>query len=266
MEVIITSRHNLRVKSVLALRRRRDREAAGVTLIEGFEELSLALASGVRPTTLFYCFDLMGDQSRQDLLKKIAHLGTELLQVSREVFEKLAYRESPDGWLAIAPALQTNLRQLKLGETPLLLVCESVEKPGNLGAILRTADAAGVDAVIATDAATDWGNPNIVRASKGAVFSTQIASTTNEELLAWLRERDIKIIATTPDTETSYTQADLTGPVAIFVGTEKHGLSDFWLKNADIKTLIPMVGKIDSLNVATSAALLAYEAVRQRTK
>lgn len=165
----------------------------------------------------------------------------------------------------MVPALKTSLDRLTLAKKPLLLVCEAVEKPGNLGAMLRTADAAGVHAVITVDAVTDWGNPNVIRASKGAVFSVPVADTTRDELLEWLQKHDIKIVAATPDTEELFTNVDMIQPVALFVGAEKPGLSDFWLNKADVKVRIPMSGKVNSLNVATSAALLTYEAVRQRS-
>jgi TrmH family RNA methyltransferase len=154
---------------------------------------------------------------------------------------------------------------LELSENPLLLVCEAVEKPGNLGAMLRTADAVGADALISTASVTDWANPNVIRASKGAVFAVPVADTTNEALYDWLKERGIAIIASTPDTDLAFTTPDLKKPTALFVGSEKYGLTDFWLQKADYKVRIPMVGKVNSLNVATSGALLLYEAMRQRT-
>ena len=163
------------------------------------------------------------------------------------------------------PAIKTGLAQLTLKPAPLLLVCESVEKPGNLGAMLRTADAAGADAVISVDSVTDWANPNIIRASKGAIFSVPVADASQAELHEWLKSNNIAVVASTPDAEMSYTKPDLTKGVALFIGTEKYGLSDFWLDRADAKVRIPMVGKVNSLNAATSGALLLYEAIRQRT-
>jgi TrmH family RNA methyltransferase len=160
----------------------------------------------------------------------------------------------------------SDLEHLVLGERPLVLVCEGIEKPGNLGAILRTADAAGVTAVIAAGPVTDWGNPNLVRASKGTVFSVPVASGSSAGVLGWLADRSVPVVATTPDTDTLVAEADLTGPVAIAVGSEHDGLSGPWLEQAGTRVKIPMFGRVDSLNVAASAAVVVYEAVRQRMR
>ena len=160
-------------------------------------------------------------------------------------------------------ALPADLDDL-LGSIPLVLVCQGVEKPGNLGAILRTADAAGVSAVVAADPVTDWGNPNVVRGSKGTVFSVPVAAAPTSETLEWLRDKNIPLIATTPDTDVMHTDIDLSGPVAVAVGTEKYGLTDEMLGAATSRVRIPMVGQVNSLNVATSAAIVLYEAMRQR--
>jgi RNA methyltransferase, TrmH family len=260
----ITSPANPRIKHLVTLRRRRAREQAGVTLVEGYAEIDLALSAGVRPRTLYHCLGLAhGDPLR--VAGRVAALGGEIVQVSRPVFGKVAYRESPDGWLAVVPVVDTDLARLELGERPLLLVCEGVEKPGNLGAILRTADAAGLTAVIATDPVTDWGNANLVRASKGAVFSVPVAAAPSRELLPWLAGRGLTLVAATPDGTVLLGDADLTGPVAIAVGSETHGLSASWTAQADVTVRIPMFGRADSLNVAAAAAIVVYEAVRQRT-
>ncbi len=261
----ITSPSNPRIKHLVTLRRRRDRDRAGVTLVEGFEEIGLALAAGVRPRALYYCPELM-TSGTLNLADRMAGLGAEIIQVSRLVFAKVAYRESPDGWLAVVPAVPTDLAKLDLGERPLVLICEGVEKPGNLGAILRTADAAGVSAVIAAGPVTDWGNPNVVRASKGTVFTVPVASAESPEVLEWLADRSLTLVASTPASEELLTDVDLTVPTAIAVGSEKHGLPAHWLAHADVRVRIPMYGRADSLNVATSAAILTYEAVRQRLR
>jgi len=260
----VTSTANPRVKELAALRRRRRRDQAGVTLVEGYEELSLAVAAGVRPHTVYYCPQLCPDAGSSDLLARLAADGTELVRLAPPAFQKVAYRQSPDGWLAVVPAVSGALDALVLSRTPLLVVCQSVEKPGNLGAILRTADAAGVDAVLAAGPVTDWGNPNLVRASKGTVFTVPVAAGEPDEVRGWLRRSGITLVATTPDTDLAYTDVDLTGPVAIAVGAEKHGLSAGWLAGAEVRVRIPMVGRVNSLNVATSAAIVVYEAVRQR--
>ncbi len=260
----ITSLQNPRVKSLVALRKRSERESSHVTLVEGFDEFSFALESGVRPLSLYYCPGLIREKRELSLLGRMRGLGVELVEVSNQVFGRVAYRETPDGWLAVVPTISTDLSRLRLGATPLILICESVEKPGNLGAILRTADAAGVDAVIASSAVTDWGNPNIIRASKGAIFSVPVAEADTDELVEWLRAHDIAIVATTPKTDLSFAAMNLTRGVAIVLGSEKFGVSSTWLECADAKVHIPMFGRVNSLNVATSAALFTYEVLRQR--
>lgn len=262
----ITSPSNPRIKELVLLRRRRSRRSSAVTLVEGYEELDLALRAGVRPRDLYFCPELHSEGDPLDLLARAAELGAALFRLSRAAFEQAAYRESPDGWLAVVPDIETELAQIEVDERSLFLVCASVEKPGNLGSMLRTADAAGVSAVISADPVTDWGNPNVIRASKGTVFAVPVASCDSAELRAWLRERSVRIVATTPDTDTLITDLDLTGPVAIFVGSEKYGLSDDWLAEAQSKAKIPMFGQVDSLNVAVSAAIVTYEAVRQRMR
>ncbi|GAA5159079.1 TrmH family RNA methyltransferase [Ornithinimicrobium tianjinense] len=264
--LLITSPANPRLKALVGLRRRRTREQEGRTLIEGYDELGLALDAGVVPHALFYCPDLMGEAAlADDLVVRVGQLGSELVEVSRAAFEKAAYREGPDGFLAVVDAVDRRCADLELPVDPLVLVCQGVEKPGNLGAMLRTADAAGVDAVVAADPVTDWGNPNTVRASKGTVFSVPVASDITAVTQDWLRAHGIPLIAATPDTETEHTEIDYRGPVAIAVGTEKTGLTDEVLDAADARVRIPMVGRANSLNVATSAAIIVYEAVRQRS-
>jgi len=255
----ITSPANPRVKELVALRRRRNRSDR--TLVEGREELALALSAGVRPLSLYHCPDLATDDG---LVGRVRALGAEVVTLSRAAFDRVAYRESPDGWLAVVPAVETRLDRLALPPDPLLIVCEGLEKPGNLGAILRTADAAGVAAVLSADQVTDWGNPNLVRASKGTVFSVPVAAGSTAEVLDWLAARSVRVVATTPDTDTLVTGVDLTGAVAVAVGSEKHGLSDRFRAAAQVRARIPMFGRADSLNAATSAAIVVYESVRQR--
>jgi RNA methyltransferase, TrmH family len=262
-ELEITSPANPRIKQLVALRRRRSRDQSGATLVEGLAEVELALDAGVRPSTLYYCPALTTAPSLS-LLDRVADLGAEIIRVTRPVFEKVSYREGPDGWLAVMPAVTTRLSALHLGPQPLVLICAGLEKPGNLGAILRTADAAGVAAVIAADPVTDWANPNVVRASKGTVFSVPVASATSTEVLDWTAQHGLQIVAATPAAGQLVTEADLTGPTAIAVGAEQAGLSDEWLERASLRVRIPMFGKADSLNVSTSAAIITYEAVRQR--
>lgn len=261
----LTSATNPRLKSLVGLRKRRTREAEGLTLVEGYEELGLALDAGVRPRALYVCEELMLDPLRQhDVIDAARAAGAEVVTVARTAFERTAYREGPDGFLAVVPSVNAHPRELDLPENPLLLVAEGVEKPGNLGAMLRTADAVGVDGVIAADPVTDWGNPNVVRGSKGTVFSVPVAAAPTAETLEWLRDNGIPLIAATPDTDVMHTDVDYRGPAAIAVGTEKYGLTDAVLDAATTRVRIPMVGQVNSLNVATSAAILLYEAMRQR--
>jgi TrmH family RNA methyltransferase len=260
----LTSVGNPRVKYLVGLRRRRQRDQLGLMLVEGYEELRLALVCGVVPDTLYFAPELVRDDRDLATVAEVAALGSEVVQVSAKVFEKVAYRESPDGWLAVVRTVPTDLAALRMGVNPLVLVCESVEKPGNLGAMLRTADAVGVDAVVAAQPITDWGNPNIVRASKGTVFSVPVAAAPSTDVLDWARQRSLRVVAATPDTDTMFTDVDLSGPTVIAVGSEKHGLSADWLASADVRVRIPMFGRANSLNVATSAAIILYEALRQR--
>ena len=273
-ELTITSAANPRIKGLLALRRRRAREEAGQTLVEGFEEIDLALSSGVLPRTLYVCEELFSPAGRAgsqdiglqaDLLERLRTERVEIVHLSRAAYEKVSYREGPDGLLAVVGRVGMPLDSLRVqGTDHLTLVSQGVEKPGNLGAMLRTADAAGVDAVIAADPVTDWGNPNVVRASKGTVFALPVASATTAEVLDWLRANEIRLVVTTPETELLHTDVDYIGRVAIAVGSEKHGADDALLAAATHRVRIPMHGRANSLNVAAAAAIVLYEAVRQR--
>jgi TrmH family RNA methyltransferase len=187
-----------------------------------------------------------------------------VFELTKDAFAKVAYRERPDGLLAVAPQWKRALADLALPAEPLLLVVEAIEKPGNLGTILRSADAAGCDAVIVCDPVTDIFNPNVVRASTGVLFSVPLAVEESARVLAWLREKKIRAIATTPAAEKIYTDADLRGPLAVVMGSEQFGLSEFWLKNCDLSVRIPMAGQADSLNVAMATIIALFEAVRQR--
>jgi TrmH family RNA methyltransferase len=281
--MLITSLTNPRVKHAVALGHKRQRDEDGLMLVEGFDPLSLGLDCGVTPQTVFICPDLFKPAhtagAHDKLLWRVRDAGAEVIEVTRPVFEKMAYRDGPDGWLAVArrPAFSlTRLNQLfPRGRSEitnrqlLLLIGEGVEKPGNLGAMLRTCDAAGVDAFIFCDPVADLTNPNVVRASQGTLFSVPVAQCASAEAITWLRERGIKSVATAPNPVRGqlpmrYTQFDFTQPCAIVMGEEKYGLTQTWLDQADAAVRIPMVGRINSLNVATSAALIIYEAVKQR--
>jgi RNA methyltransferase, TrmH family len=261
---LISSTANPRVKQLLGLRRRRERDETGLTLVDGTEELSLALDAGVRPAEVFVCTELLTGEGPA-VVSRASDLGAEIVHLSTGVFTRVAYREGPDGLLATVPAPRRHLRDLTIPTEPLLLVCQGIEKPGNLGAMLRTADAAGLDGVVATDPVTDVGNPNVIRASKGTVFAVPVATATTSETLTWLQGRDIRLVVTTPDTDRDYTDCDYSGGVAVAVGAEKDGVSEDALRAASDRVRIPMLGKANSLNVAAAAAIVLYEAVRQRT-
>jgi TrmH family RNA methyltransferase len=226
-------------------------------LVEGYDELTLALSSGLKPQSLLTAPELVS--------RSLDISSADITTVTLAVFEKISYRDNPDGWLGIFPIPKMALEDLKISKTPLVIVAESVEKPGNLGAILRTADAARVDGVIVCDPRVDLWNPNVIRASRGAVFTVPTVEVDSSTALAWLKSRKMRVLAATPSADVLYTDVDLKDPVAITVGTEDEGLTDFWMQNADIKVKIPMMGKINSLNVSIATALITYEAVRQRS-
>ncbi len=261
----ITSPQNPRVKHIVKLREdKKTRKDEGIMLVEGFDEIQFARSAGHQPQTLLSAPEIV---SRQ-----MDTIASENITVSRAVFEKMSYRDNPDGWLAVFRIPHTSLNELKLSETPLVIIAESIEKPGNLGAILRTADAAGVDALLVCDPRVDVWNPNVVRASRGAAFSVAVVECDNASALEWLKSgkhalggvEAMRIIAATPSADEIYSAVDLRTPTAIALGTEDTGLTDFWMSNADVKVKIPMLGKVNSLNVSVSTALIVYEAVRQR--
>ncbi len=248
---------NPRVKYIVKLREdKKQRKQDGLMLVEGFDEINLALSAGHKPQTLLTAPELV--------TRQIDFSAAENITVNRAVFEKISYRDNPDGWLAVFPTPKVSLENLKLTSSPLLIVTESVEKPGNLGAILRTADAAHADGLIVSDPRTDIYNPNVVRASRGTLFTVPTVEASNANALSFLRRNGIMILAATPQAVSLYTAQNLRGSLAVAVGTEDQGLTDFWLKEADIQVKIPMLGKVNSLNVSIAAALIVYEAVRQR--
>lgn len=254
----IISLQNPKVKYIVKLREdKRQRQRDGLILVEGYDELTLALNSGLKPQSLLTAPELVS--------RSIEISSAEVTTVSRAVFEKISYRDNPDGWLGIFPTPKTSMEELKLSASPLVILAESVEKPGNLGAILRTADAAGVDAVIVCDPRVDLWNPNVIRASRGAVFAVPTVEAESSNALAWLRSRKMRVLAATPAAEVLYTDVNLKEPTAIAVGTEDEGLTDFWMQQADIKVKIPMLGRVNSLNVSIATALITYESVRQRS-
>ncbi len=253
----ITSLQNPRIKHIARLRSdARQREKAGLMLVEGWDEISLAQAAGCLPRTIVTATDLAK--------RPLDTAAAERLEVSGGIFKKLSFRENPDGWLGVFSIPSKRLEHLMLSAKPLVVVIEAVEKPGNLGAILRTCDAAGVDAVIVCDPRADLYGPNVVRASRGTIFTIQAVAVESAAALAFLHERKIRIAAATPSAGVAYTAQNLRGPLAIALGTEDRGLSERWLSQADLKMKIPMYGRINSLNVSVAAALIIYEALRQR--
>jgi TrmH family RNA methyltransferase len=264
----LASSHNPRVRDALALRESRERRRRGLMLIDGAREIARAIASGVELHQVFVADDLV-DVAGPEVAEAaivIGETGATRVPVTAELMGRMAFGDRSDGLLAVARIPDASLETLggRLSSGPLLLVLESVEKPGNLGAVLRTADGAGVDGLIVADPGTDPWNPNAVRASMGTVFIVPLAVTDAATARGWLDERGIRIVATLVDAPTTYTEADLTGPVAIVLGSEAEGLSATWRGGGVEGVRIPMLGIADSLNVSVSAAILAYEARRQR--
>lgn len=260
----LTSLQNPKVKHAVKLRDRRDREKERLTLFEGYRELTRSFALGMKIHECFYCPSMFLGENEFPLLEKLSDAGVELFEVTQEILAKMAYRDRPEGLMAIASIREHKLADLPYKDGALYLLAQAVEKPGNLGSILRSADAAGVDGVIVCDKCTDLYNPNVIRASTGALFSLPVAEASSEEAWKWLSERNIKVLAATPHTDKYHTDINLNSSVAIAVGAEQYGLSDFWFEKADCKVKIPMLGSMDSLNVATAATILLYEAARQR--
>ncbi len=258
----ITSHQNPRVKTLVALKRSRERRLLNRIIIEGYREISLAIGAGFPVKELYSCRQMDGGNHLDELQKHIDHRN--IFEISPEVFEKLAYREASDGLIAVAEPQFLKLQDLKLSDCPLVIVLEAVEKPGNLGAVLRTADAARVDAVIVCDPLSDLYNPNTIRSSIGCIFTNQVVACSNMEAMVWLREQHIVTYAAALTATEFYHETNLSGPAALIMGTEATGLSDIWLDGADHHIKIPMLGRIDSLNVSISAAVLVFEAMRQR--
>lgn len=257
--MVITSLQNTKIKSTMKLREARERKKHNRIIIEGKREIDLARQAGVEIETLFLVPELNKDSDvLSGDLKKVA------LEIDRSIFSKISYRENPDGLLAVAIPRFLTLADLKLRPDPLIIVLESIEKPGNLGAVARSADAAQADAILIADPKTDIYSPYAIRASQGTIFTNQIVADSNEKIFTWLQRKKIRIFTTTPAADKSYTDADLTGAAAIIAGTEDKGLSPFWMNAGDEKIKIPMNGIIDSLNVSTSTAIIIFEAIRQR--
>ncbi len=283
----ITSAQNRKVKELLTLvEKSKARSAAGLFVVEGQRELGHCLDAGFIPEALFICGEVMAVQNNAVNGAKTGHLAENIegkegldaliakaealnprlgvVQIPAFLYEKVAYRGSTEGIIAEVHSVPRALENLRLGERPLVMVLESVEKPGNLGAVLRSADAAGADAVIVCDPLTDIWNPNLIRSSVGAVFSVPVAVCTSADAIAFLKKRGIRILTAQLQDSEWYYDTDMTGATALVMGTESTGLTQAWRDSADAHIKIPMLGRLDSLNVSVSAAVLLYEAVRQR--
>lgn len=262
----ITSLQNPRLKDVVRLQKRPYRDERGVIVVEGYREVKRMLDNDRQPQALFFAPSFYQGENEPEIVRRCAEAGAELFECSADAFKKIAYRDRPEGLIALTAQIHNTLSDLNVPDRPLLLVAEAIEKPGNLGSLLRSADAAGVHAVIVCDKCTDIHNPNVVRSSIGTLFSVPVVEATTEETLAWLRERGVQVLAATPHADKEYTECDMTQGIALVVGTEKFGLSSKWMSEANEQVRIPMLGQIDSLNVAAATTLLLYEAVRQRRK
>lgn len=260
----ILSPSNSRIKNILKLQSNsRDRHSQNLFIIEGYREISRAMISGFEIKELYVCREL-DRQGRSEELSNMAGL-MQVFDLGKSAFARVAYREGTDGLVALAVPQNLKLNDLKLSSNPLILILESVEKPGNLGAIMRTADAAGIDAVIVCDPLTDIYNPNAIRSAVGCIFTRQVVMTTSKGAIEWLKNQKIKVYAAAlTEKALIYHQMNFCGPTAIVMGTEAKGLSNEWLDNSDYQIIIPMKGIADSMNVSTSAAVLVFESIRQR--
>ena len=261
---VLTSFANPRVKAATALRERRERDRTGLTLIDGARELRRALDAGAVVVEAFICEPLLAGVDARAVLDRLRGDGTAVHSTSEALFAKVAFGHRAEGVVAVARIPSLMLDGLDLPADPLVVVIEGVEKPGNVGAVLRTADGAGADAVVAADPRTDLFNPNAIRASAGTVFSLRLAAASTAETIGWLHGHGLRIVAARVDADHLYTDVDLTGPLAIALGTESHGLTDTWTDPTIQSVRLPMLGVADSLNLSVSAAVLLYEARRQR--
>ncbi|HUE73860.1 MAG TPA: RNA methyltransferase [Pirellulaceae bacterium] len=276
--MVIASLANPRVKAAVKLRDRQGRDEQGRIVIDGTREIGRALDGGVKIALLFVCEELL-DAEQHDLVQRALASGGERLDVTRPVMEKLAFGQRVEGLVAVAETPHRSLSDVgqvfnlsptgpgqveNLSYAPLIAVLEGVEKPGNVGAVLRTADAVGVSALIVADGGTDLFNPNAIRASLGAIFTLPVCAASSAETLAWLRDHPMQIVAARTDGSTPYTKIDFRSPTAIVLGTEAHGLSPLWQGDDITAISLPLLGHVDSLNVSAAAAVLFYEALRQR--
>ena len=259
----ITSAQNPKIKDLLALQEKsKERRKKGLFVVEGRRELLHCIEAGYEPYSIFFCPEIIGGKDLDEIAE--AARGCSFFEIPQHLYDKVAYRGGTEGVIAELRCKDMNIEALKLKGNPLVVVLESVEKPGNLGAVLRSADASGVDAVIVCDPLTDMYNPNLIRSSIGAIFTVPVATASSEDTIKWLKANNIKIYTAQLQDSEWYYDTDMKGGTAIVMGTEATGLTDAWRKAADAHIKIPMLGKLDSLNVSVSAAILMFEAVRQR--
>lgn len=264
-DAYIQSKQNEQVKNLVKLRERKHRDRQERFLVEGLRELGHALGAGYEIETLYYCPELFPSEAHAAFIDASRREGAlSLVRMHEDAFAKAAYREGPDGILGVGKQQAHSLHELDLPEQPLLLALEGIEKPGNLGAILRSADGAGANAIILTDCVLDLYNPNAIRSSQGLIFALPIVCVERQHLANWLKAQQIQSIAATPHTDHLHWDVNYGAASALFFGSESDGLSDFWIEQADQRIRIPMQGRADSLNVAAAAAVCLYEARRQR--
>lgn len=261
----IESLQNPKIKQLIKLRQKRARDQSKTYVIEGYRELLRAFEGNVFLETLFICPELFLGSNEKALIESYEKQNVAVIECTKKVFEHISYRDRADGLLGLAKQTPLSLSDYQpKRENPLFILAVGIEKPGNLGTILRSADAVGADAVFVVDQVTDIYNPNVVRASVGTLFTQSVLMVQSDEIYAWLKENDVQIIASSPDAEKNYTQVNYQKPTALLVGCEQYGLNDFWLNHSDYKVQLPMLGKADSLNAATCTTVLLYEALRQR--
>lgn len=262
----ITSTQNHRIKNTVKLHQRKYRNRQERMIIEGYRSILRAVDNGYPLQELFLCPPLFFGKNEWALVQRVEDTGAQRFEVTEEIFRKIALRQRSEGLLTIAQQIHRPLRDHQPQNSDFYIIAESIEKPGNLGTVLRSADCAGISGVIVCDPCTDVYHPDVIRASVGAFFSVPVYESSTDEALAWCRRYGIRTLAATPHTDRLYTGADMRSAAAVVVGTEQYGLSQRWLEEADQQIKLPMFGQADSLNVAMSATLLVYEAVRQRNE
>lgn len=267
-ELEITSHQNPRVKSLIGLRKKRERDKSHEFLIEGYREILRSQNSHCEISEIYFCQELFLGENEEALIQDCCKKGAKAIAVSKGVFEKISYRDRPDGLLARAKQWDSSLSQVEKvlkKDGAFVLVAVSIEKPGNLGTILRSADACGADAVIICDECTDIFNPNVVRASTGTLFTQTVLECSSIDFIRLAKQYKVQLVAATPSGDLNYTQVDFKQSSAIILGCEQYGLSKDWLSSSNHRVVIPMKGQADSLNVAMAATILSYEALRQKS-